>query len=395
MRNAILFVFLFLVTGCGSCESTREIVHVDKATAEKGNDFAFRLFAKLVEGKQENVVFSPVSAQLALSMAYNGARGETATAFAKTLGIEGMSIEQVNAANRTLMNLLKNSAEGVETSAANSVWGNTPVKFKPEFRNACEKFYDAQIENVDLNEPSGQEEIAEWIGEHTRGLVRRDFPPVRGSLVMCLLNVVTFKGEWKTRFYENDTEDMGFILANGSEKSVRMMMHEYEDFPYMRGDGFEALELPYREGRCSMVVFLPSRNRKLADFLRGITPSKWAEWISGLDERSIPVGLPKFRLSTQHFLDDALKALGLDIAYGGGADFSGASDIHDAAIEQVVQNAYVEVDEEGTRAEAVTNIANTNSAPGHHGFICDRPFFFVIRDNESGLILFMAAVYEP
>ncbi|MBC8234296.1 serpin family protein, partial [bacterium] len=203
---------------------------------------------------------------------------------------------------------------------------------------------------------------------------------------------IYFKGRWKVEFDKSKTRDGVFHLPNGREKQVPMMSQS-SNFPYFRGDNFEAVSLPYGEGRMSMYIFLPNSDSNLDAFLLHLNAENWENWMSQFDEvaDNLMVVLPRFKLEYEVTLNDALKALGMGIAFSGRANFDGIAP--GLFISEVKHKTFVEVNEEGTEAAAVTAVMLKDSIPPL--FVVDRPFFFAIRDNWTGTVLFMGLVIEP
>ncbi len=209
-----------------------------------------------------------------------------------------------------------------------------------------------------------------------------------------LINAIYFKGSWQEEFDKSETRDGIFHLPDGSEKQSPMMFR-MGTYPYFRGENFEAAILPYGDGDedVSMYIFLPSRDSNLKEFLSKLNAKNWASWRSQFHEvgNNSMMILPRFKVEYEVKLNDTLKALGMDIAFGGGADFSGMGP--SLFISEVRHKTFVEVNEEGTEAAAATVVVGVESAPP--SFLVDRPFFFAIYDDRTKTILFLGIVVEP
>jgi hypothetical protein len=227
----------------------------------------------------------------------------------------------------------------------------------------------------------------------TKGKIDSILDQVRPNDVMYLINAIYFKASWLFQFREVDTEDGTFHNADGSEVQVPMMRQGWAKYDYLDGDGFAALRLPYM-GDASMYIFLPDRDSSLPQFLDQLDGAVWNEWIQDFREGGGEIVLPRFELEYDKTMNDVLSALGMEIAFGGGADFSDMGPSA-AFISRVVHKAVVEVHEKGTEAAAATMVAITDSAPAlTFEFIVDRPFFFAITDDRTGNVLFMGTVQE-
>ena len=209
-----------------------------------------------------------------------------------------------------------------------------------------------------------------------------------------MINAIYFNGTWLIPFSEENTTERTFHLADGSDKQLPMMSRSGK-FQYLRGEGFQALKLPYQKPQVGMYLFLPDPDSDLNEFLETLAAGNWETWLSQFEEGQGEVVLPRFKLEYKATLNDALTALGMGVAFGGGANFSEMAP-GDLFIDRVVHKAVVEVNEVGTEAAAVTAVMMAESmAAFKFDFVVDRPFFFALRDDRTGTVLFMGAVYEP
>ena len=339
-----------------------------------------------------NIFISPLSISIALTMTYNGAVGETQHAMARVLEIEALDLDTVNRSNAALRVSLENRGSEVQLSIANSIWGRQGVEFNPDFLNRNQEFFDAEITDLDFSAPKSPETINGWVETNTNGKIKDIVQRIDPRTLIMLINAIYFKGSWQEEFDKSKTRDGIFRLSDGSEKQVPMMFREGA-YTYYRGEKFEAASLPYGDGTVSMYIFLPDHDSNLDEFLGGLNAENWAKWQSQFHEvrdNSMMI-LPRFKLEYEVKLNDTLKALGMDIAFGGGADFTGMGP--SLFISEVRHKTFVEVNEEGTEAAAVTVVVGVESAPP--SFIVDRPFFFAIHDEKTKTILFMGIVVEP
>jgi serpin B len=242
--------------------------------------------------------------------------------------------------------------------------------------------------------------INDWVKENTKGLIPELFKPndFNAQTRMAVVNTLYFKGKWKTPFNKEQTTEEVFHLSNGTTKRVPMMRQSGK-FEYLRGEGFQAVALPYGEGELSFYLFLPDEGRSLEEFLKSLTPARWQEWLKGFKPMEGDVGLPRFRIETTAGLESPLKALGMTDAFDPErADFSGIAPLTDGRlfITKALQKAVVEVNEEGTKAAAATGVVVGITAynPNRFTLIANRPFFFAIRHNATGALLFMGIVRD-
>ena len=403
MRNyrvGIMGIVLLCLFGCGDVNFTRDIISdlletiedPDVSSVASANTrFGLKLLQDLRERDPEgNIFISPLSISIALTMTYNGAAGETERAMAEVLEIDGLDLSTINNSNSALRISLENPDPKVEISIANSVWSRQGVDFNPDFLERNRIFFGAEIASLDFSAPQATATINEWVNTNTNGKIEKIVDRINPQTLLFLINAIYFKGNWQDEFDPSRTRPGIFYLSNGSEKQVQMMRREGE-YPYFRGENFEATSLPYGDGRVSMYVFLPNRDSNLNKFLEDLNEENWESWIAQFQNRRHEIMLPRFKLEYEVRLNDTLEALGMGIAFGGGADFSGMGP--SLFISEVRHKTFVEVNEEGTEAAAVTAVVGVKSLPP--AFRVDRPFFFAIYDAETETILFMGTVTEP
>ena len=394
------FTILLCLFGCSEIDYTRNIIGdvletIDdpdvSSVASANTRFGFKLLQDLRERDSgANIFISPLSISIALTMTYNGAVGETEHAMAEVLEIEGLDRDAVNHSNAALRNSLENPDPKVEISIANSIWSRQGVEFNADFLERNRVFFGAEIASLDFSAPQATETINEWVNTNTNGKIEKIVDRISPQTLLFLINAIYFKGNWQDEFDKSQTRPGIFHLSDGNEKRVEMMRREGE-YPYFRGENFEATSLPYGDGRLGMYIFLPNRDSNLNKFLGNLNAGNWGDWISQFQDRQHDMMLPRFKLEYEVSLNDTLEALGMGIAFGSGADFSGMGP--SLFISEVKHKTFVEVNEEGTEAAAVTAVVGVKSVPSV--FRVDRPFFFAIYDTETETVLFMGVVTEP
>lgn len=361
--------------------------------------FGFRLFSEILKQDQnKNVFVSPSSVAIALAMVYNGANGTTQQAIAKALELNGITLQELNQANADLKALLQNPDPKVQLAIANSLWARQDVAFKPDFLQRNQQFYGAKINNLNFNDPQAPKIINGWVKENTRGKIEEIVDSIAPQDVLFLINAMYFKGDWTQPFDKTLTADKPFVRADGSQKNHPMMSQRGE-FRYLETEQFQAVSLPYGEGRrMSMYILLPKKAASMADFYPKLTAENWQQWVTQFRTRTGSVQIPRFKLEYEIELQRALSALGMANAFEANkANFSGMSDLQ-THIDQVKHKTFVEVNEEGTEAAAVTSIgirATSVDVNEPFAMVVDRPFFCAIRDNQSGSVLFMGAIVDP
>jgi serine protease inhibitor len=362
------------------------------------NGFAFDLLKPIIaEQPRANVFVSPFSVSLVLQMTANGAAGETRAEMQHVLKTADLGPEALSAAGRDLDQSL-NSQTNVILNLANAIWYQDGLHLKPGFVATNSRFFQAELAPVDFKKPDSANIINNWAQDRTRGkitdIVRWPFLPLTRVI---LANAIYFKGKWARPFDKSATRPRAFHLASGGTKPVPMMSQR-SHFQYQEGDGFQAVRLPYAGGRLQMDLFLPDTNSTPAKFLYKLAPDAWRDKIlPGFQDREGTLTFPRFKLEYDVTLNDALEALGMRHAFED-ADFSEMANER-LFISKVKQKSYVDVNEEGTEAAAVTTVALHAAAIMEpvkpFEMVVDRPFFFVIEDSETGSILFLGLVYDP
>ena len=375
-------------------ELPRALTVVEREVVHSSNSFGLDLLREVVErDERPNIVLSPFSASMALGMTLNGADGETFDAMRSTLGFAGLTQEEINESYRGLIELLTQLDPTVRFNIANSIWTNEDEPFLDTFIQAVTDAFGARSESRDFSDPSTLAAINQWVDENTNGFIDRIIDELDPDLAMLLINAIYFDGTWTTQFDPDKTSRQPFTRTDGSTVQVDMMSVSDTEFPFGGGAGYSAIELPYGGAAFSMVVVVPHEDATA--FAGSLDTDEWDEVISGLNPRELDlVSMPKFELSYDVFLNEALKAMGMDVAFRPGADFTRMSPIGDLlCIDFVRQKTFIEVDERGTRAAAATAVGIRPTS--FNGLIVDRPFVFAIRERLTGTILFVGFVGDP
>ncbi|MCL5103582.1 MAG: serpin family protein [Armatimonadetes bacterium] len=373
-------------------------IPVNKKLVFANTGFAVQLFKDVTtEHGDRNILISPCGASLALTLAYNGALGDTRQAMGISLGLNRMNPSEINKSVAELMANLENPGAGVRLAVANAVWISKRAPIVPYFVDTAKKYYKAEASNLDFTDPSAASIINKWVRQETGGLIDNIAEGLDDLTMLCLTNAVYFKGVWTHRFDKEQTHDMPFVLANGNVKRVPMMWQN-GTFRYYQANGFDALALPYGSGRINMYVFLPNKNSSLSAFLSDLSAKNWEKWMSGFQGTRLRVFLPRWKLECQTSLREPCTRLGMGIAFDPDqSNFRGlctCDDRNNVYISVLKQKAFVEVNEEGTEAAAATfGLFRARSVPPE--FRASRPFFYAIRDDRTGEILFMGSIVDP
>lgn len=404
----ILFIIFFStcdssITGPGEPlgELPRDLTAGEMKLIEADRSFSYDIFRRTVayDSGEDNVMISPLSISMALAMTLNGAKGQTYDDMREALYFSGMDLDEINEAFRSLTDLLTTVDPMVTMKIANSIWYRQGLDVSEEFVERMEEYFDARISGLDFSDPASVDIINAWVNENTEELIEEIIEEIPGNVVMYLINALYFKGDWLRQFDVSDTETAGFHLETGETVQADMMSQEGLFAAYFSND-VQMIELPYGDSLFAMTMLMPADPEMPVDLFieEKLNASNLSEWRSGLtvDVRgNTLIKLPKFELEYELTYNDILKAMGMEIAFGGGADLSGLVESESAGlyIDEVKHKTFIRVDEEGTEAAAVTSVAVAESLPPQ--FIANRPFVFIIHERESGTNLFMGKVKNP
>ena len=354
--------------------------------------FAFGLFQDIVSNDGSDIVFlSPLSASLALSMTANGASETTRQEMLSVLGFD-CSIKEVNEYNRSVMDLFASEPDGVELNAANSIWVSDAFPLKGRFCRTVRKNYDAMVTNLDFSDPASPSVINRWCADNTAGRIDKMIEAIDPATQLYLLNALYFKGLWTTPFDASLTRED--IFHGDSNDSQVKFMYNKAYFPYYIGPEGSMVELPYGDDRnFVMDVIIPPDGLSADEFVIGLDSESLSRLSSGLQTDEIRLMLPSFKAEYDVSLNAALQRLGMKEAFTSSADFSDMSK-EPLMISEVRQKTFIEVNEEGSEAAAITSVSMMRASLGPEPvrFTVDRPFVFLIRERTSGTVLFMGLV---
>ncbi|MBM3242175.1 serpin family protein [Candidatus Poribacteria bacterium] len=397
----------FLFTQCANnpilpkSKDLSQLTLAERSIVASDNQFGFKLFKEISQEKDENIFISPLSVAMALGMTYNGANGSTQEAMQKTLELSGLTLQEINESYKNLIELLTNLDPKVKFQIANSIWYREMFPVEAKFIDINKTYFDAEVSGLDFSAPNASEIINGWVKEKTNGKIEKIVDaPINPLTMMFLINAIYFKGIWTYQFDESQTQDDMFTLPDGSQKPCKMMTQESE-LHYFENDDFQAIDLPYGAGDFSMTILLPRLEKDINSLMAALNQETWNLWVNSFQKQELTVQLPKFTLEYELTLNDVLGALGMEIAFNRNlADFTkmykkeavGAN----LYISNVKHKTFVEVNEEGTEAAAVTSVEMTlESVPDRILMRIDRPFICAIREKRSGTILFIGKIVEP
>jgi serine protease inhibitor len=404
MKPFIAFFLLVFVISAVSCKKDPQGPKQPKPinlTTKAGevisgsNGFGINLFRVTALEENDNLMLSPLSASTALTMLLNGCNTQTYDQIRDMLGFEGLTLNEINEAYGSLVRQLLVVDPEVQLALANAVWYRQDFTVKQPFLETMDSSFDAEVAALDFYGPSAVEIINKWASDNTNGKITKVMEDIPPGMVMFLMNALYFKGTWTYQFVPDQTASMPFHLENGSVIDVDMM-RSLIPVKMHAANGATAVELPYGRQNFSMVIILPDNS--LGEYLPDFDKTDWSSITSALDAISEPdeaeMIMPKFKFEYEKYLNDQLKSLGMLDAFDPYlADLSGISD-GDIFIDFVKQNTFVDVNEEGTEAAAVTTIGikEVSMPPS---FTIDKPFIFAIRERTTNTLLFIGKVENP
>jgi serpin B len=387
-------------------DTSPDVSGAELATLVAGNsEFAFDLYQALREN-EGNLFFSPYSLSLALAMTYAGARGETEEQMADALSFTLPQSQLHPAFNSLDLELASrgqgaqgSDGEGFRLNIVNAIWGQKDYEFLPEFLDLLAENYGAGLRVLDfINQPEeSRVTINDWVSDQTEGRIEDLIPPGLISQLtrLVLTNAIYFNAAWQYPFDEDMTADGPFFLLDGSQVTVPMM-RQTESFGYVEGSGYQAVELLYDGGELSMVILLPDAGN-FETFEESLDAEQVAGIIGNLEPTEVALTMPRFEFESEFSLAGVLSAMGMPIAFTTAADFSGMNGNQELYIAEVVHKAFVSVDEAGTEAAAASAVIVELTAMPEPPIevTIDHPFIFLIRDIETGAILFVGRVVNP
>ena len=375
---------------------SRELTALEKSLTQTTNTFGCNLFRAMVQDQPDsNIFISPLSVSMALGMTTNGAAGTTLEDMRQVLALGNLTEDESNSAYQSIMEFLIGLDPQVHLDIANAIFYRPGYPVLQKFINVNQTYFDAEVSELDFSLPTAIDVINGWVEDNTNGLINEIIQEIDPLTVMFLLNAIYFKADWTYQFEESETEDAQFTTPTG--QAPCKMMHQEGDFIYFENEDFQAVDLPYGNNRLSMTIFLPKVTKSVDEIITNLTPQNLAIWTEQLDSTSVTVELPRLLIEYERKLNDVLIAMGMGIAFSGGADFTRIDSNGGIFITMVKHVTFLEVDETGTEAAAVT-IVEMGWGIGNNTIKTmrmDRPFLFVIRETESNTILFMGKIVNP
>ncbi|NBG88565.1 serpin family protein [Isachenkonia alkalipeptolytica] len=401
MKKPVFMGIILLLTaaliGCGTLPGGEAAHDYDQSKVSGGfvegnNDFAWDIMKALnEEAPQENVFISPISISTALAMTYQGARGETREEMAEVLGYAGIGDEVLQESYEEFLKYLVAMDPDIDLSIANSIWYREGESIEEDFLEVNQQVFNALVEEMDFSDEGAAEEINAWIEEATEGKIEEMLEgPIPGDVIMYLINAIYFQGDWTEPFEEEQSFEGEFTSISGEVQDV-MMMKRSGEVAYGEGNSYQSVRMPYgEEENTAMYVIMPREEADINEFLNTLDNEQWQEIKESISLRqNVELQMPRFEMEYGiKSLKDALGRLGMVEAFDMNADFEGIRP--GIFIEEVLHKAVIEVNEQGSEAAAATVVVMEESAAmDPPSFIADRPFLFVIANEEADSILFM------
>jgi serpin B len=357
------------------------------------NDFGFSLL-RAVAG-EGNTFVSPTSVALALGMTMNGAEGETLNAMLKSLGHKG-NLQQANDGYRHLSGLLQSQDSRSQLLVANSLWARMGVTFKQDFLTRAQQVFGADVRNVDFTSPTAPTEINRWVAEKTNGKIDSIIDQIPENAALYLVNAIYFHGQWKSPFDPKLTQPGDFRISG--DKAVKaQMMSQLTSTTYVSNEDVIGASLPYGDERLVMDVLVPAEGKSLDHLLSRLSSERFLAWMASGKRIEVSLTMPKFRVEWKAQLKAPLIQMGMGLAFDPDkAQFGGMKQDARLFIQSVIHKTYVEVNEQGTEAAGATGVeVGVTSVPERVTLRLDRPFVYIIRDTQTGVVLFAGVLTNP
>ena len=378
ISNVLAVTALLILNSCGT--------EYEKPVEGSQKGFALSFFKHVVAISEsgENVVVSPYSAGVALSMVAEGAEGQTRVEFDDALN--GCLFKAADLG----------SNDTVTVKSANSVWITDDFSVRNRYVSILENDFDAEVVNLDFADPATVRAINNWCSENTEGKINEIVDRLNPGMVMMLINALYFNAPWADAFLEKNTREGVFHAFNGDVQIP--MMAKTDRMNYAEYQGAQMVERPYEGGRYAMYVVLPPKGLSIDKMISYVNEDLYDQAMSMMTAEKVRLTLPKFKLETEMILNKTLQNMGIRTAFSSAADFKGISETGPLVLDQVKQKCYIDVSEKGTEAAAVTSIGvrMTSARPETvYTMNVDRPYVFFIADRSNGNIIFAGRVARP
>lgn len=398
---AIMLAVVLIVAGLAGCskDGGEGLVNMPKVSAdtigdevvEANSHFAFDILRAVYSSDSKgNVFLSPASISMALAMTWNGADGNTKEEMAKALGFDGVDDMLVNGGFAYLVDVLNTDSGGITTDLANSIWIREGFPVLDSFKKLNSDYFAAEIQDLDFGRDDASDIINGWVKDNTNGLIDSIVDDdIHPATIMFLINTIYFKGNWQVEFETKNTYETDFYKDGEVAGKVDMMSAKRNTLFYDAGE-YKIVSLPYGEGGMVMDLLLPADDKGMDDFINKFDYDEYMDALGNITEREdVILGIPKFQTEYKLSLKSALMSLGMEEAFTGAADFTGINEGGNIFISDVKHKTYIDVNEKGTEAAAVTSVEMRLTAVlDPIEFIADSPFMYIIRETATDSILF-------
>ncbi len=405
---AIMIAIMLLGTGLAGCSKNGEgsLTNIPKVKADTIGDevvdansrFAFDILKAVYSTDTDgNVFLSPASISMALAMTWNGANGNTKEEMAKALGFDGVNDMLINGGFAYLVDVLNTDADGITTNLANSIWIREGFPVLDSFKKTNSDYFAAAIEELDFSKDEASDVINGWVKKNTKGLIDSIVDDdIHPATIMFLINTIYFKGNWQVEFDPDQTYVSDFYSSGLPDGKVDMMSYKRNTL-FHEADEYKIISLPYGDGGMFMDLILPDEGTMMDEFVKQFNYEEYMTALSNInEEHDVIVEIPKFKTEYELSLKNALISLGVEEAFTGAADFTGINEGGNIFISDVKHKTYIDVNEKGTEAAAVTSVEmKLTAAMDPIVFRADRPFLYTIREAETDSILFAGVFDTP
>jgi len=396
--TVVLFIFSYKPTQTPETDETGSSQQGINEVVSANNRFAFDLFSQLNKSDKGNIFYSPYSIFTALATTYEGARMQTADEIKSVFHFPENNILRPNSA--AIYNHINKKDKPYKLNTGNALWVQKNYKLLDKYLSTVEKYYGGKVANLDFSEKAekSRQTINAFIEGKTANRIKDLIPAgfLDASTKLVLTNAIYFKGTWVWEFDKADTREEDFMTTPTNAVKTPMMYLENDKakFSYADVGDLQILELPYKGNDISMLILLPTENLNAIE--PSLTIEKLKVWKNQMKEEKLDsIYLPKFKFDTKYYMAKTLSNMGMPSAFDN-ADFSGINGYRDLFIDEVIHQAFIEVDEKGTEAAGATTVSMQDYvALPRTVFNANHPFLFVIQEKETGNILFLGRVSDP
>ena len=409
MKNISLIAALIIFLIMGSCSKNLDQTKTETNSVKSklksaqivssSNKFGFNLLKSVNQlADTQNIFISPFSALEALSMTYNGADGTTKEEMSNVLGFTGYSDAEINNYNQTLTSALISADAKVAFEVANSIWYRNDFTVLQPFIDVNQTYFNAEVKQLNFTSPDALTTINNWCKVKTHEKIPTILDFIPADAVMYLINAIYFKGSWLYQFDKTKTIETEFHKEDKTTVLHSQMAMEAE-INYIKNNDCQAVEIPYGDGTFNFVILLPNYEQSISSFISTLDDSKWNSIVSQFKKTLVVVRIPKFKFEFKSLLNKPLINLGMVKAFED-ADFSKIDGNRDLFISRVIHKTYIDLNEEGTEAAAVTAVEISKTTAGGDSdtppfFIANRPFVYAITEKSTGAVLFIGKVLDP